>query len=269
MSMHTCEPRTGPPAPAPATDRGHYDSASTEYDRLIRPHYEAIAGMVVARVLELTDVRRADVVELSAGTGALTHQLAPMARSYLATDLSEPMLAVARRRGGAGTERVRWRRADVLATGLGTATADVVVSSLGPFQDTDTGIAEARRLLRHGGPLVASTWGDDYGELRLIQRARALLGLPARTVTSASALAARLRLGGLDDVVVRELRLPVVHASFEDYFAYRLSFGQAPGTTSENLAASRRALAAAAEPYLDRDGRVVLDWHVLVLSGRR
>src|SRR5215213_2187311 len=95
------------------TEPQQYDAVAADYDRLIRPRYDAIAALVVDRVRELTDVRRAHVVELSAGSGALTHQLAPLARSYIATDVSEPMLAIARRHDVPGTERVTWARADM------------------------------------------------------------------------------------------------------------------------------------------------------------
>lgn len=252
--------------PATTVPLQQYDAVAEDYDRLIRPRYDAIAALVVDRVRELTDVRRADVVELSAGTGALTHQLATLPRSYVATDVSEPMLAVARRRTVPGTERVAWRRADVQDLRLESASADVVVSSLGPVQDSDRALAEALRVLRPGGLLVAVTWGDDYRELDLLQETRAQLGLMPRPTLSAAELAARLRRAGYRRVVVQEVRLPVVHASVESYLAYRQAFGPVRDLVTPEPEDLLRTLAACATSYTDDEGQVALDWHLLVMS---
>ncbi len=242
-----------------------YDEVADHYDRLVRPKYKPIAALVSDHVAgRLVD---ADVVELSAGTGTLTHLLAPHASTYLATDLSEPMMDLARACPATACRRVTWTRADVEATGLPSATADVVVSSLGPFQDSDAGLGEALRLLRPGGRLVATTWGDDYLELDVLQGARARLGLPPRTIAPVDALAPRLRRAGFRDVRVEEVRMPVVHASVADYLAYREAFGRLPESTVD-AADVRRALGECAEPYVDAAGRLVLDWHLLLVSAR-
>ena len=246
-----------------------YDDVAEQYDRLIRPRYDAIAALVVDRACALTDVRRADVVELSAGTGALTHQLAPLVRSYVATDVSEPMLAVARARRAPGCERVRWLRGDVHDLPLPSESADLVVSSLGPFQDSEQSLDEARRVLRQRGLLVAVTWGDDYRELDVLQQARACLGLAPRPTLSAAELTGRLRRAGYREVVVNEVRLPVVHASVAAYIAYREAFGPLRDPAIPDPDEVVRALAASASSYTDDQGRVVLDWHLLVMSAVR
>lgn len=257
------------PLPRSSAPVQQYDAIAADYDRLIRPRYERVAALVRDRVLELLGHRRVDVVELSAGTGALTHQLAPLVRGrYVATDISEPMMAIGRRRGGPDSDRVTWLRSDVQQMALGDATADVVVSSLGPFQDTEAGMLEACRLLRPGGVLAACTWGSRYAELDVMQGARARLGLPPRPVTSAPALSERLRRASFADVVVQDVRLPVVHDSIASYVAYREAFGQLPDLVPLDRARVRAALAASAGRYCDGQGRVVLDWHLLVMSGR-
>jgi SAM-dependent methyltransferase len=253
---------------APTAEQ-QYDAVADDYDRLIRPKYDAIAALVVDLVRDLTDVRRAHVVEVSAGTGALTHQLAPLARSYVATDVSEPMMAVARSHAVPGTERVTWRRADVEDLPLERASADVVASSLGPVQDSDRALAEARRVLRPGAVLAGVTWGDDYRELELLQAARRRLGLPPRTTTSAADLSARLHRAGYRQVAVRGERLPVIHASVPAYLDYRQAFGPVRDPLAPGPDDSLRALADAAAAYTDADGRVALDWHLLVFSAIR
>lgn len=246
-----------------------YDAVAEQYDRLIRPRYDAVAALVVDRARELTDVRRADVVELSSGTGALTHQLAPLARSYVATDVSVPMLAVAQGHAVPGCARVTWLPADARDLPLDSASADLVVSSLGPFQDSERALAEARRVLRPGGVLAAVTWGDDYRELELLQEARSRLGLPPRPTTSAAELAARLRRAGFRRVEVREVRMPVVHDSVAAYLAYRQAFGPVPDLATSDADDSLRTLAGCAAAYADGEGRVALDWHFLVMSAQR
>src|SRR5215204_3114162 len=243
-----------------------YDAVAADYDRLIRPRYDRIAALVVDRVRELTDIRPAKVVELSAGTGALTHQLAPLARSYIASDVSEPMLSIARQYDVPGTERVTWARADVQDLPLESASADLVVSSLGPFQNSDRALDEAKRVLRPGGVLVGATWGDDYRELDLLQETGALLGLAPRESLSATDLVARLRRTRYRRVDVREVRLPVIHASVEDYLAYRQAFGSVRDLVTSEHDDALRALADRAASYTDEIGRVVLDWHLLVMS---
>jgi ubiquinone/menaquinone biosynthesis C-methylase UbiE len=253
----------------PRAEAQPYDGVAEDYDRLIRPRYDAIAALVVARARELTDVRRADVVELSAGTGALTHQLAPLVRSYVATDVSEPMLAVARRHGAPGCEHVAWVRADVRDLPLPSESADLVVSSLGPFQDLEDALAEPLRVLRHRGLLAAVTWGDDYRELELLQQGRSRLGLPPRPTLSAGELTRRLERAGYREIVVNEVRLPVVHPSVAAYLAYRQAFGPGSEATTPDADDALRALAASAASYTDDSGRVLLDWHLLVMSAVR
>lgn len=256
---------TGRVVPTPGPTQ--YDGVADAYDRLIRPKYDAIAAHVARAVESAADVSRSVVLELSAGTGALTHLLAPRGESgYIATDVSAPMLAVARRRvSRAG--RVAWLRAAVEEVPLPSHLADVVVSSLGPVQDTDQALAEARRMLAPGGRFVACTWGDDYAELDLLQEARRRLGVEPRTVLRATDLDARVCDAGFHDVSVSSFRLPVVHDSLSAYRAYRSAFGPVPvpdGLTSEQL---RDAMIDATSAYLDSEGRVVLDWHLLLVTG--
>lgn len=253
-----------------ATPVHTYDEVAADYDRLIRPKYEPIAALVVDRLTQLADpaeLAASDVVELSAGTGALTHQLAPLVSTYLATDISGPMMAIGRACQAPACQRVRWLRADVEHSGLPSGSADVVVSSLGQCQDSDQSMAETLRVLRPGGLLVATTWGDSYAELALLQDARARLGVQPRPVTDPEEIRSRLRRVGYREVTVADVWMPVVHRSVPDYLAYRGAFGQLPGG-GPTPAEVETALSEAARPYVDQAGRLVLDWHLLVLAAR-
>jgi ubiquinone/menaquinone biosynthesis C-methylase UbiE len=256
-------------SPTEATPPGHqYDAVAEDYDRLIRPRFDPVAALVVDRVRDLTDVRRAEVVEISAGTGALTHQLAPLAASYVATDISEPMLTVARRYDVPGLARVQWEVADMEDLPLQASSVDVAVSSLGPLLDSERALAETRRVLRRGGLVAGVTWGDDYSELACLQEVRRRLGLPLRPTTSPAEVVERLERAGYRDVVVRGARLPAVYSSVAAYLSYRQAFGPIPGLTSVTADEMQATLTECVTEYADQRGQVVLDWQLCVFSGQ-
>jgi ubiquinone/menaquinone biosynthesis C-methylase UbiE len=78
---------------------------------------------------------------------------------YIATDLNEPMLAVAAQRQGED-DRISWRQADATALPFEDATFDVVCCQFGAmfFPDRIKGYAEAKRVLRPDGAFVFNVW---------------------------------------------------------------------------------------------------------------
>lgn len=106
-------------------------------------------------------LRPSRVLELAAGTGALTRELAarmPADTLVVATDLNAPMLARAQ---AAGTARpVQWREADAMRLPFDDATFDLVACQFGAmfFPDKGKAFAEARRVLAPGGTLVFNVW---------------------------------------------------------------------------------------------------------------
>jgi SAM-dependent methyltransferase len=109
-----------------------------------------LAGRPVSRVLEI-----------AAGTGAVTRVLAsvlPESVSIVASDLNQAMLdqAVAM-----GTKRpIEWRQADAMQLPFEDGAFDAVVCQFGVmfFPDKAKAFAEARRVLRTGGLLMFSVW---------------------------------------------------------------------------------------------------------------
>ena len=73
-----------------------------------------------------------NVLETAAGTGIVTRALArilPSDVSITATDLNEPMIALAQ--SNLGSERILWRQADALDLPFGDAEFDAVVCQFG------------------------------------------------------------------------------------------------------------------------------------------
>lgn len=101
------------------------------------------------------------VLELAAGTGVVTRELArelPPAAAIVATDLNQPMLDEAARVGTA--RAVEWKQADATRLPFADASFDAVVCQFGVmfFPDKAAAFAEARRVLRPGGALLFNVW---------------------------------------------------------------------------------------------------------------
>ena len=129
------------------------------YDRYMVPLiFEPYADDITGRVVALAPQR---VLELAAGTGVVTRQLAlrlPPETTIVATDLNQPMLDEAAR---VGTVRpVEWRQADAMQLPFPDESFDAVVCQFGVmfFPDKAKAFAEARRVLRPGGHLLFNVW---------------------------------------------------------------------------------------------------------------
>ena len=138
------------------------DSIPRDYDTFLGPFlFEPYATDLGRR---LTGLPGRAVLETSCGTGVATEALARAAgpdRTIVATDVSEPMLAIARERRG-HLANVRFERADAVELPFEDASFDAVVSQFGLmfFPDKLQALREARRVLRPGGRLLLSVWGD-------------------------------------------------------------------------------------------------------------
>ncbi|GGX94749.1 methyltransferase domain-containing protein [Massilia dura] len=100
------------------------------------------------------------VLEIAAGTGIVTRQLAaslPSAR-IVATDLNPDMLAVGR--AAAALPQVSWQPADAMQLPFDDAGFDLLVCQFGAmfFPDKRRAFAEARRVLLPGGRLLFNVW---------------------------------------------------------------------------------------------------------------
>jgi len=109
-----------------------------------------------------------DVVEVAAGTGALTSVLARRAKSVLATDFAPKMIEVLRERlAQAGATNVRFEVMDGQALELEDDSFDRAACCFGLmlFPDRAKGFSELRRVVRPGGRAMVSGWaGPDKFE---------------------------------------------------------------------------------------------------------
>lgn len=138
---------------------GFAGSVPELYERYMVPlMFQVYAEDLAARVGRLKPSR---VLEIAAGTGAATRQLArelSASATIVATDLNQPMLDHA---AAIGTARaVAWRQADVMQLPFPDGSFDVVACQFGAmfFPDKPGAYAEIRRVLLPGGRFVFSVW---------------------------------------------------------------------------------------------------------------
>jgi SAM-dependent methyltransferase len=143
-----------------ASDTNFAGSIPLIYDtRLVPLIFQSYAEDLGSR---LGSKRVSRVLEIAAGTGAVTRVLAaglPAGVSIVATDLNPTMLE---RAAAAGTARpVEWRQADAMQLPFPDGAFDAVVCQFGAmfFPDKPRAFAEVRRVLRAGGVFVFNVWG--------------------------------------------------------------------------------------------------------------
>lgn len=138
------------------------DSVPENYDRYMGPMlFEPYAEDLVAR-LKLREGMR--VLEVACGTGIVTRRLRealPASAKLIATDLSEPMLAFARRKFSSG-ESIEWQQADALALPFADQSFDAVLCQFGLMfvPDKPAALREMHRVLASGGQLLFNTWHE-------------------------------------------------------------------------------------------------------------
>lgn len=138
---------------------GFAGSVPELYERYMVPlMFQVYAVDLAARVGRLKPSR---VLEIAAGTGAATRQLArelSAGATIVATDLNQPMLDHA---AAISTVRaVAWQRADVMQLPFPDGSFDLVACQFGAmfFPDRPRAYAEVRRVLLPGGRFVFNVW---------------------------------------------------------------------------------------------------------------
>ena len=134
----------------------HWVTAQEAYDRQLQPFGDAA---IDAAAIKVTD----RVLDIGCGCGATTIAAAGRASHAVGVDLSEPMLAHARRRAAAlGVDNVEFVADDVQIHKFGTAEFDIAVSRFGVmfFDDPTQAFANVRSALRPGGRLTFVCWRE-------------------------------------------------------------------------------------------------------------
>jgi SAM-dependent methyltransferase len=141
------------------SDRSFAGAIPQFYEQYLVPLiFEPYAREMATRVAAL---RPSSVLEVAAGTGVVTRQLAaalPSTTSIVASDLNQAMLDHA---ASIGTVRaVEWRQADAMKLPFPDGAFDAVVCQFGVmfFPDKAAAMSEARRVLRAGGMFIFSVW---------------------------------------------------------------------------------------------------------------
>lgn len=144
-----------------ATDKAFTSTVAALYEShmvpmLFMPYAGVMAGRVAAHLPR-------DVLEIAAGTGAVTAELLarlPADAALTATDLNQAMLDVAAAK--LADRRLRLRSCDAQSLPFADNSFDAVVCQFGAmfFPDRLTAYREARRVLRAGGRYFLSVWDN-------------------------------------------------------------------------------------------------------------
>lgn len=134
----------------------HWDGAAERYEQTAHP-YTALYAEAALETVPL--IRSSRVLDVAAGTGALTFAAARSGAQVLATDFSPGMVA---RIAARGLPNVEARVMDGQALDLPDCAFDAVFSLFGVFlfPDWRQGLAEMARVTRAGGYGVVGVWQD-------------------------------------------------------------------------------------------------------------
>ncbi|HPQ71485.1 MAG TPA: methyltransferase domain-containing protein [bacterium] len=140
-------------------ERHFWDKFAKKYDRFmerVARDYPAI----IERIAK--EIRPGDrVLEVACGTGVISLELAGHAGRIEGTDISEPMLAEARRKAGErGLSNIEFTQGDACALNFPDESFDLVVcaNALHIMQLPQEALREIHRVLKPGGKLIAPTY---------------------------------------------------------------------------------------------------------------
>lgn len=160
--------------------RAMFDNIAPAYDFMNRAMSFGLDRVWLRSLLRCAcECSPAQVIDLATGTGdvALALRKRLPEASITGLDLSDGMLAIARRKADQAHLSINFIQGDCLATGLPDSSADLITIAYGVrnFRNLRDGYREMARILRPGGKLCV---------LELAQPANALLRAGYRAYTS-------------------------------------------------------------------------------------
>jgi SAM-dependent methyltransferase len=143
-----------------------WTARAESYDKLFTP----ISNQAIPPILaKLGDVHGKRVLDVCCGSGHLTAALARSGAEAEGLDFAPTMVA----RASANYPAIRFRQGDAASLPYESNSFDHVVCCYGVmhFERPDLAIAEAHRVLRHGGKYVFTQWAKDDDLLRIVASA--------------------------------------------------------------------------------------------------
>lgn len=249
-----------------------YDEVAATYEARIVPRFRPIAE----RLVRVADIRAGDdVLEVAAGTGGLSRHVAPRigpTGSLTVTDISAPMLAIAERSlralDVAARPTIHAVVTDLTTLPFAAGSFDLVVAQMTPLLDSEPGLAEARRVLRPGGRLAVAAWGARYQETRLLNVARAAVGVGPYPEVRLRAIGPRLARAGFTSIRQRTRPMHARHASISAYLDYRRGFGTV-GFEKETLDTYFGALERDVRREFGDEGPIAIGWSITTITAVR
>ena len=211
---------------------GMWGSVASGWDRHA-DYVDARGTHLTERMLELCELSKEDrVLELACGPGSVGLAAATRAGDVVISDVAPEMTAIAARRAEAlGLDNVTARSLDLEAIDEANDSFDAVVVREGLMlvPDPVRAAGEIARVLREGGRVAAAVWGPQERNPWLgivFDSVGAELGAPVPppgipgpfSLSDATRLASVLSDGGLTDVNVEELSVPMAAASFDEWW---------------------------------------------------
>lgn len=132
-----------------------WDLYAPIYEKAMRADSK-IYGMMYERIPEV--IRDKDVLEIATGPGLLARHVVHAARTMIATDYSEGMIAEAQK--GDRPDNLTFQVADATSLPFGDKSFDVVLiaNALHVMPEPERALAEIGRVLKDGGILIAPNY---------------------------------------------------------------------------------------------------------------